>query len=252
LKVELHDRFKVTVTPETRQERIDLAHVAGMDETSDAYIAMLTGETKSVDLAAHRSATEGGGGWQRVSVTTEYLKPYMDRLVKQFGARREDLDLGPVLDSTGRIGHTYLAESLTYTAGTDVATWTSVFQLYPYVGEKFPDQAAVDARAVAEAKKDVAGLLGRSDTPREFIDAGNGFYKRNPNYGRGITSYLLGVENPKVWKFLCHWWRENQTTPGQLALLERASQYWDKPTEYDFNYDDFNHTMKWEEFAQIQ
>jgi hypothetical protein len=252
MKVELHDRFSVTIIPETVTERVDLANVAGLKPTDPNYLDLYTGKTPSITPLAHRSSTEGGGGWMRHTVTTDYLTPYWERLVRQFGATPVDLDFGPVLDAAGRIGHTYLAESLVYSAETKLTTWTSVFELFPYIGERFPDQAAILARADREAREDIANFLGASVYPREYIEVGNGLFKKNPDWGRARITYRPGVENSNVWKFMCDWWRQTQATPGQLALLERATKYWREPTAWNFAYDNHNQVMKWEEFSQLK
>lgn len=252
MKVELHDRFAVTVTAETKVERLDLASVARIRPEDDAYLPLLTGEVTQVKLPAHHSATDGGGGWIRVTTCdTRFIAPYLERLQAQFGFTPVDIDFAPFLDKGRRIGHTELVETMRLIAETKTLERVTVTTVYPYQGETFASEATFLTRAAAEGLKDLADELGQTTTPPEFIPAGNGLYMHNPDYGRNRITYTPKVANAKLWTWLCHWWHANQATPGQRELLDRATEYWCEVSNDTLHYDNYEKQMTWEDFKKL-
>ncbi len=263
MKTEIHDRFRITCTPENKKEMVDLLNILRIEPTqmvdglpviNPAYMSAMNGETTSFERVADTSATEGGGGWMRNTVTTEYLKPYWERMKCHFNADPFDIDLTPACHI---VTHTHTVERL-WQEG-DKTYYTSVFSLYPRIGEKLsPDQ--VISRADKEAREDVADILGKLQVDSEFIELGNGLFKRNPNVR---SRHLIEPDNNKIWELMADTWLEKFGTVAQKLTIatrayrgHRGTTHWDHLSSSHgkhtgLHLDNCNVSMTWEEFQKL-
>jgi hypothetical protein len=263
MKTEIHDKFKITCTPENKRELIDLLDILRIEPTTlvDAvpvinpdYMAALNGEVTSFELTAHRSSTEGGGGWMRNTVTTPFLQPYWARLKKHFGADPFDLDLTPACHICT---HTHIVERLWHGKGSTF--YTSVFELFPRQGETLnPDQ--VLSHAVKEAGEDVAGILGKLRCDPEYIQGPYGSMTLNKHRFIGPT---MVPGSDKIWELMVDTWLERFGTVGQKLTIatrayrgHRGDTHWDHlSSSYGehtgLHLDNCNVSMTWEEFQQL-
>lgn len=257
MHINLISRFEIECTPENQVELEDLLNILRIELTkgkalNPEYMDAINGITKTFKMVAHRSATEGGGGWVRNTVTTDYLNPYWEAAKERYASPRFAVDLTPVMCIAT---HTHFVERL-WDTGT-VTYYASVFPCYPYVGETFVSDDAMRARAEKEARGDVAAILGHYHVISEFIEMGNGLFRRNPKWGSTPTTYDPGLDNEKVWRLLSDTWLDKYATAGQKAVLKRSSSvervpHWAGIRDYQgFYVDGYTKLVTWKEFQAL-
>jgi hypothetical protein len=260
MKNEIVSRELLRCTPENKTELVDLLHILRIapmlnaEDVNPAYFDALSGKTTVFDIPAHRSSLEGGGGWWRSTVTTDYLKPYWEAMKQRYGADPFDVDLTPAAHI---VTHTHIVERLWADAG--VTRFTSVFEHFNYQGKVFPDQQAAEDKATRDARTDVANILGHWHHVPEFIERCNGMYVRNPAWGRNASTYDPGLDNEKVWALLSETWLARHGTQGQKDMLARYSyvygpgeKSWACTRNYEgFHVDNYNKHVTWKEFQAL-
>lgn len=265
MKIELHDRTRLTFIPETRDELLKILHIEKIEPDTDAfyeYIARMTqGAEVRIEQEAPDSATEGGGGWARAEGATEWLKPYWELLEHKLGAKPFDIDLIPGL-SYGYIRHTYYLEKLWFSAETGKTHYTMVSCIYPRMGKLFPDAGYFQTRAEYEMANDVQSILGTAIPVPEFIEIKSGLFQRNPRYpGNGDTRYKLNVEDDRLLLYMANQWLEKFATPEQREVVDRIhradrnGKFWchnyDKGHNQGFHLDACNSFISYEDFKKL-
>jgi hypothetical protein len=262
MKIELESKELIRCTPENKTELKDLLYILRIEsmlseeEINPEYFAALKGEITVFEKRAHRSSLEGGGGFVRSTVTTDYLQPYQELMKSRYGSGLTDGDLTPAMHIAT---HTHFVEKFWVEAG--VPYFTSVFELFNWQGKVFATQEEADAKAVLDSQYHLENILGIYHHIPEFLELGNGLFKHNPAYGRCIASYDPGVHNEKVWALLSELWLERCGTPGQKAILERYS-YVSEPRSAakswacirdcsGFHVDGYTKSVTWEEFKKL-
>jgi hypothetical protein len=263
--IELHDRTRITLLPRTRDELIDILKIKNIGPESDAFydhVARFTqGAEVRIEQAASESATKGGGGWARVSGVTDALAPYWETLDKKLGSKPFDVDLMPGLHF-GHIRHTYYVEELRSVADTGLVHYTLVSCIYPRQGQTFPDDHYLQTRAALEIANDVASIFGTAIPIPEFIDMGNGLFKRNPKYpGNGDTRYTPDIGDDVMLLHLANQWLERFATPAQRETVkrvhcsDRAGKVWfhnyDKGRDAGFHLDACRDFISYEDFKKL-
>lgn len=265
MKIELHDRTRLTFIPENRNELLAILNIKKIEPDTDAfyeYVARLTqGAEVRIEQVADRSATEGGGGWARVAGVTERLKPYWDMLEHKLGAKPFDCDLLHGLQY-GYIRHTYYLEKLWFSAETGKTHYVMVSCIYPRMGQTFHSEQRFMERAAYEMENDVHGVLGTAITVPEFIELDNGLFKRNPKWpGNGDTQYKADIGDDKLLLYMANQWLERFATPAQRAVVARIHcsdsdrKVWfhnyDKGYDKGFHLDACHSFISYEEFKKL-
>lgn len=188
--------------------------------------------------------------WYMLTGSTgkEYVEPYA-RLLKWRTAYADvmpDLDMTPHLKK--RAMHTHIIERLTLECHD--FTWVVYMQSEDFNGE------GAEKRANKYANHYVQEDVGVTHTPQEFIQMGNGGYKRNPDYATGkLVKATPSASQAGVWRALADWWITNHANEAQRIILASNKAFealhTRPPTIYDLNssgiyYPDEKGTVNWD------
>lgn len=236
------EKIEFDLTGMDRKDIKDALSVVGFrDESSDEWLELIMGKRTQVYWQAHKEHSDNGGGFTETTVSTDYIRPYLERLKEWTGW---ELPIGeeiPINALTG-LFHTHGVKEAKITAeknpygpgqGSDegpvkyrllVQGFTHVFL---YSGEQPISETVRKQRAEERCIRYAIERLGSVQPEREFIETTGGLYKRNPNYGTGKPSAVTRCcDNEKVWQELFGWWFERHASEGQKAIIARMAHIW--------------------------
>jgi hypothetical protein len=247
------ERMIIDVSKADRAERIGICRVAGLDEASDGFLDVLTGKAENVVVNFCRRTVAANGGFERRTVETDYVKPYLERLKKATGF---EMPKGSPL-------FLHSLREINFTHSVEEAELTDGRLFVRGIGHAYSDDPINDETRRSTAS---AGLLrcieeriGVVEVPREFVEADVGrgeFFKRNPKYGTGRSERRPGAAFEPLWQELFRFWAENHATQDQKAALKRLArckgQKEEYPTLRDYGHvylDGYATVLKFEDFA---
>ncbi len=275
MKAEIIDRATLRLTLETVAEASDYVRVClGIEPRSDvdAFVAardeIVSGGLPAVrDAKADRHYVACNGGWGRETVTfDELMRPYWDRLHEWTGSPPFAVDLTDVMGGTN---YTHIVVvALCDNAGklhVDAidAVWTNQWE---WLGDDPPEGKKKASQTFEQRLHDtlhryVAESIGHVAPIDEFVDNGNGTYRRNPKYATGYRNPVQPMcANEKVFDAIFAAWEAQHATPGQRDALARYATYkGQRPplrpsckTDYQgFHVDDYRRHLKWDEFRAL-
>ena len=240
-------REKLTVEVEGREEAMRVADIFGIEKGNDEWMDLVTGKNSVAERKAGQKHLDNGGGFVRVEISTDFIGPYLSRLEKTAGAVPFDMPLPSMVEAY----HTHIVESAKIVGGKLVAS--VVLMVYPNIGKNY-DDAEREKKALENATRYVNEHLGQVEPPSEYIEAGNGYYKKNPKFGRGEMPCRQAAKNEDVWQEIFGQWFDIQANPAQKELLLRMSTVSDRekwPSLRDYqgiHLDDYKVFLSWEDF----
>lgn len=237
------EKVEFDLTGMDRKSIKDILHVCRYgDEDSNEYIDFLTGQKVAIAQESDKKDFEHGGGFEKVTVESDFIKPYLDRLLEwtgyafAAGAEIPIKSLDGIFHTHGVLSAKIIFKPNPYKAfqGSTEGPILSrlIAETYTHVylnsNEKDIDEKRRAEKAEKRCVLQVAEELGQVQTPREFIEVQGGLYKRNPDYGSGRPSPInKGCYNENVWQEIFGFWFENFATAGQKEIIARMSHCWE-------------------------
>lgn len=160
-------------------------------------------------------ATANNGAYFRSTGTVErrWIAPYFVLLEKRVGdVGVFDMELTP---RWGLLRFTHYP----------IRIWTEGGHLHYDVVNHASDWNGKTAaeRAPEFARSAIESHLGRYDQVPEFLEAGNGLYRRNPRYGNGGgLTYSPAAGRPCIMDIVVDHWLATKATPGQRKLVQES------------------------------
>jgi hypothetical protein len=246
------DHLVVDLTGLTPARRLELLDVLRVDHDDPRWLPLLTGASSLVTVPFSPRHVAQGGGFVRVSVTSDYLDPYLDLLETRTGSRLRTAPLPSLLRWT----YTHFMESCDYRDGAVHATM--VIPVYPPCSSSTLSDTARTEYAEQRARFCLNTALGHTQVPPEFIPVEDGrWYRPNPDYPRSSPIILKQAVHDTVWHDLFDHWVHSAATDDQRAILaryahgNRTRSRWPSLSDYNcFHLDQFQTVITWEDFKR--
>ena len=225
-------------------QRLDILDVLDVRKTDPHWLSLLTCQ-ESILTVPFPHLLEGGG-FVRVTTTSDFLAPYLELLAKRTGGQIDRVTLSSITQWT----HTHLMESCEYYDGLVHATM--VVKVYRPTNCTHMTDEELNAKALKLALRYLQEDLGETIVPQEFILAHNNCYKPNPEYGGRALRIVPRATNEKIWQELFGTWATTMATPAQQAMLKRFSQVagvtdrWPSIRDHQLYLDQYATVLTWD------
>jgi hypothetical protein len=217
---------------------------------------LMDGETREyvIHEPVDNSRNRNYRAYRRIcELADEWAVPYRDRFLKTFGRLPPEMELID-FDPFHGLKHTHYAESIKWTGTTFIVTM--------YVRAQDWCGQMSHIRATQQAKECVVSRFASHIPTPEFIELGNGTFRRNPEWPNKDLGYKPKLE--AKWVLEPMFMRLLETaTPGQRKAVERhceANSFLGRPPLFDNCHADVEDGLMvdynediipWEEFRKL-
>jgi hypothetical protein len=189
-------------------------------ESLNAYAEAIAAKSLTVTLKNAKRP------WHRVEASIDrcFLVPYVQQLEKITGFnvdRCPDVVISKNEHNQYRVTEVFEVsdDQFHFIAYEDAEPWNGMTS-QQYATKKLRDHFA-------------ESVSYRPPVP-EYLENGNGSYKRNPDYATGFRNPLApSVKHAGLWLLLWEWWSANHATPGQRDVIQRITEGFPKLKSYD-------------------
>lgn len=251
------ERMTLDLSACDRSEIMSIINVAHIDEDEPLWLELVSKQKSEMTIEFGKRCIEQGGGYVECEVhSTDFIKPYLERLKSLTGYefpedKKIEIHLLRGVFHTHTMVRTYIHAGILYGHG--------IGQAYGHGGGEKMNETERDnyaeKRLLECMNQAIAKTIIHPDVP-EYIQDRNGWgMVRNPKWRANKIEYAPGTESEKLWQELFGLFVEMGATPEQKEILKRKAYYRNEkekfPTLHDYqgiHLDGYKTNCSWEDF----